>query len=90
MNKALRASLCGFSLIAILAACAPSRLDGDFGRSFTLQKLNQIADMEAGREIVPPAGMNGRAADAAMGRYQKGFEKEPPAPIYHVTIGGIR
>ena len=86
----IRISLCCFFLIASLAACAPSRLDMDFGTSFKLQKFNQIADLEAGKEVEPTEGMDGKAAEATVEKYQKGFEKEPPAPVYTLGIGGIK
>ncbi|HBB16942.1 MAG: hypothetical protein A3J94_16385 [Syntrophus sp. RIFOXYC2_FULL_54_9] len=90
MTKTKGVSLCCFFLIASLAACVPSRLAMDYGTSFRQQKLNQIADLEAGKNIEPVEGMNGKAAEGAMGRYQKGFEKEPPAQVYHLTIDGIK
>lgn len=82
--------LCCFFLVASLVACVPSRVALDYGTSFRQQKINQIADPEAGKKIEPAEGMNGRAAEAAMGRYQKGFEKEPPPQVYHLTIEGIK
>jgi hypothetical protein len=90
MKKMIRMALCIFLLIASLTACAPSRLDMDYGMSFTLQKLNQIADLDAGKEVEPAEGVNGKAAEATMVKYQKGFEKEPPATVYNLTIGGIK
>lgn len=77
-----------FLLATTLAACAPSRLEMDYGTSFKLQKFNQIADPEAGIKVEPAEGMDGRAAEATMERYQKGFEKETKAPTYAITIGG--
>lgn len=82
--------LCCFFMIASLAACAPSRLAMDYGTSFKQQKFSQIADSEAGKKVEPVEGMNGKAAEAAMGRYQKSFEKEPPPQVYHLTIEGIK
>ena len=90
MKKMIRMALCFFFLIASLTACAPSRLDMDYGMSFKLQKLNQIADLEAGKNVEPAEGVNGKAAETTMGKYQKGFEKEPPATVYNLTIGGIK
>jgi ABC-type oligopeptide transport system substrate-binding subunit len=75
-------------LAASLAACAPSRLEMDYGTSHKLQKFNQIADSEAGKKVEPAEGMDGKAAQGTMEKYQKGFEKEPPAPVYSLTIGG--
>jgi len=79
-----------FSLATSLAACAPSRLEMDYGTSHKLQKFNQIADPEAGKKVEPAEGMDGKAAQATKEKYQKGFEKEPPAQVYNLTIGGIK
>lgn len=90
MKKMIRMALCFFLLIASLTACVPSRLDMNYGMSFKRQKLNQIADPDAGKELDPAEGVNGKAAEAIMVKYQKGFEKEPPATVYNLTIGGIK
>jgi hypothetical protein len=89
MKKMISISLCLLFLLASLAACAPSRLEMDYGTSFKLQKFNQIADPEAGKKVEPAEGMDGKASQGAMEKYQKGFEKEPPAPVYTLSIGGI-
>jgi len=78
-----------FFLAAILGACSPSRLQMDYGTSYQLQKFNQIANPEAGKKVEPAEGMDGRAAQAAEEKYQKSFEKEPPAQVYTLSIGGI-
>jgi len=90
MKKMIMISLSCFFLIATLAACAPSRLEMDYGTSFKLQKFNQTADLEAGKKVEPAEGMDGKAAQATKEKYQKGFEKEPPAQVYNLTIGGIK
>ena len=90
MKRMISVSLCCFFLIASLSACVPSRLDMDYGRSFNLQKLNQIADLEAGEKVEPAEGMEGKAAQATKEKYSKSFEKEPPATVYNLTIGGIK
>ena len=79
-----------FFLATILSACAPSRLEMDYGTSFKLQKFNQIADPEAGKKVEPAEGMDGRAAEATKEKYQKGFEKEPKAPVYTISVGGMK
>ena len=76
-------------LAASLAACTPSRLEMDYGTSHKLQKFNQTADLEAGKKVEPAEGMDGKAAQATKEKYQKGFEKEPPAPAYTISVGGI-
>lgn len=77
-------------LIAGIASCAPGRLATDYGTSFKLQKINQIADPDRGGRAGAAEGMDGRAAQAAQEKYRKGFEKEPPAPVYQLNVGGIR
>jgi hypothetical protein len=62
----------------------------DYGTSFKLQKFNQIADPEAEKKVEPAEGMDARAAQAAKEKYQKGFEKEPPTPVYTISIGGMK
>ena len=79
-----------FLLATTLVACAPSRLEMDYGTSHKLQKFNQIADPEAGKKVEPAEGMDGRAAQATKEKYQKGFEKEPPAPVYTISVGGVK
>ena len=77
-------------LAASMTACAPSRLEMDYGTSFKLQKFNQTADLEAGKKVEPAEGMDGKAAQVTKEKYQKGFEKEAPAPTYSLTIGGTK
>ena len=79
-----------FFLATTLVACSPSRLEMDYGTSFKLQKFNQIADPEAGKKVELAEGMDGRAAEATKEKYQKGFEKEPKAPVYTISVGGMK
>ena len=83
--------LSGLIFLAVtLAACGPSRLQMDYGTSYQLQKFNQIANPEAGKKVEPAEGMDGHAAQATKEKYQKGFEKEPPTPVYNFTIGAMK
>jgi hypothetical protein len=72
-----------------LSACAPSRLDMDYGTSFKLQKFNQTVDLNAGKKVEPAEGMEGKAAQGAVENYQKSFQKEVPPPTYVLSVGGI-
>ncbi len=76
-------------LATMLAACGPSRLQMDYGTSYQLQKFNQAANPEAGKKVEAAEGMDGLAAQAIKEKYQKSFEKAPPAQVYSLTIGGI-
>ena len=56
-----------------------SRVEKDFGNSQRLAVSNQTLNPEAGKDLKPVYGFNGRAADLVMEKqYIKGFE-EPGA-----------
>jgi hypothetical protein len=73
----------------LLASCAPSRLEMDRGTSYKLQKVNQIANPDAGKDLKPVEGLDGQAAAAAVAKRQKEFEKtEKPASTV-INIGNM-
>ena len=82
----------GLTIIAlILAGCAgPGRVERDFGTSHRLQVYNQVQNPDAERNLTPVEGMDGRAAGAAVEKYEKGFEKPQPPPTYNISVGGIQ
>ena len=69
-------------------ATGPSRLEKDFGTSFKLQKVNQVADPGAERNLEPVIGLDGQAAQATIEKYRKEFEKPAPPAPYVFGIGG--
>ena len=81
--------LIGFvALFFISVGCAgPSRLEMDFGTSFKLTQSNQILNPEAEKNIEPVTGFDGRAAQAAIEKYRKDFEKPAPAAPFMLSIG---
>jgi len=86
----------GFLLIGIAGiflftvSCAgPSRLEMDYGTSFKLAKFNQTLNPEAEKNLEPVTGFDGSAAQAAVGRYRKGFEEKTSAPVYSINVGGL-
>ena len=72
----------------LLASCAPSRVETERGTSFKLQKVNQIANPDAGKDTKPVEGLDGQAAAAAVNKNQKEFEKQDKAPSYIFNLGG--
>jgi hypothetical protein len=86
----LIAILCVLAFSAgLLASCAPSRLEMDRGTSYKLQKVNQIANPDAGTDVKPVEGLDGQAAAAAMSKRQKESEKtEKPASTI-INIGNM-
>jgi hypothetical protein len=84
------AILCVLAFAAgLLASCAPSRLEMDRGTSFKLQKANQIANPDAGKDLKPVEGLDGQAAAAAMATRQKEFEKQDKPAATTINIGNM-
>ena len=85
-------------LIGIIAAlsltigCAwqESRVAMDYGTSYQLQKYNQTLNPEAEKNLAPVTGMDGRAAQGAVDKYEKGFEKETQTTTsYQINVGSM-
>lgn len=74
-------------LIVALAGCAQSRLEMDYGTSHKLAIHNQTLNPGAEKNLAPVEGMDGKAAQATVDKYEKGFEKTPPAPTYTFSVG---
>ena len=74
----------------LLASCAPSRVEMDYGTSHKLQMVNQIANPEAGKDLKPVEGMDGQTSAAGMTKHRKEFEKQEKtqAPIFNINTSG--
>lgn len=78
----------GMGFLLFLMSCATaSRLETDFGNSVRQSKINQIQNPEAEKNVEPVSGLDGKAAEANVERYQKDFEKSPPPVPSTLTIG---
>ncbi len=73
--------------LVLLASCAVSRLERDFGTSTRASKINQIYDPAAGESVEPVYGLDGEAARATVERYRKEFERPAPPVPSSLTIG---
>jgi len=82
----------GLTIIALaLAGCAgPGRVERDYGTSHRLQVYNQGLNPDAEKNLAPVEGMDGRAAGAAVEKYEKGFAKPQPPPTYNISVGGLQ
>jgi hypothetical protein len=70
-----------------LSGCASSRLEMDYGTSNKLSKMNQILNPDAEKNLAPVEGLDGQAAQAAVDKYKKSFEKTEAAPAYSFSLG---
>ena len=77
--------LVGIFLISV-SCVGPSRVEMDYGTSFKLAKFNQTLNPDAEKNLEPVTGIDGNAAQAAIGRYRKGFEEKTSAPTYVFSI----
>lgn len=51
-------------------------LDKNWGRSVETAKYNQTLDPEAGKNLAPVEGLDGKAAGYAVDKYENSFRKE--------------
>lgn len=87
-NLALK-GLIMLGLMIVLTGCAtgPTRLEADYGTSFKLAISNQILNPEAGKNLKPVEGIDGKAAEAALERYRESFKKPPEPARVLMEIG---
>ena len=77
---------------SICAACAETPvLDRNWGKSFEAQKTSQIMNPEAGKNLEPVAGMDGKIAVRVSENYEnrikEGAKERPADKISIFTIG---
>lgn len=73
-----------------LAGCASTSpvLDSHFGEAVNAAKAQQIINPDASQNTDPVAGVDGKAADAAMDRYHRSFVAPPPTTnVFTIGIG---
>lgn len=76
-----------FSTGLLISCVGPTRVETDYGTSYKLQKMNQIANPEAEKNLKPVEGLDNRASAAAVNKYHKEFEKQEKAPSYIFNLG---
>jgi len=66
-----------------------SELDKNWGKSFQFVKENQIANPDAGQNLEPVTGMDGKSAEVVIDQYHESFKGTPAAPEYRLDLGTI-
>jgi len=71
------------AMLALFAGCSSSGpvyeetlLDKNWGRSVETAKYNQILNPDAGKNLTPVEGLDGKAADNLVQKYENSFKKE--------------
>lgn len=64
-----------------LCGCAgPSALEMDYGRSVRHNVAQQLVNPRAGLEPTPAVGLDPKAGESALERYDKSFKEKEPQP----------
>lgn len=84
------ANLGGTLLIVGLAGCMSTSpaWDARFGEAARMAAAQQLINPDASRNADPVAGMDGKAAQAAIGEYGKSFAQPPSQPdVLMIGVG---
>ena len=73
-------------ILPVLAGCAASRLETDYGASYKLAEANQILNPDAGKNLAPVYGIDGEASDIILQQYRKSFIRPVKQPVYSFGI----
>ena len=81
------------SLIAgatVIAGCtAPTLLDQNWGRSVETARYNQTLNPQAGQNLEPVEGLDGRSAENALEAYRQSFKADQESAGYDINLTGI-
>jgi hypothetical protein len=77
-------------LCAIVGGCAPTTLGENWGTAYQTMKANQVLNPDAGEQLDPVVGQDGRVAATAMEAYRKGFEKPDAGLDRSLVTSGVQ
>lgn len=89
MNTLVKLIVAGV-LAATATGCSTTpNWDARFGEPIRIIAAQQVIDPDASRNADPVKGIDGKAAQGAMGEYQKSFVQPEPAPTtFTIGVGG--
>jgi hypothetical protein len=72
----------------MMMSCAlgPTSLEENWGRAYTLQKESQILNPDAGRNVTPVSGLDGKTGEKILDTYRKGAQETTPSKVGVLTI----
>ena len=80
----------GLILMGTLSGCSTGIYKGpvaqEWGTSYKLAIANQTLNPDAEKDLKPVTGMENKAADTTIAKYEKEFEKEPQVPVYNLQL----
>jgi hypothetical protein len=81
----------GLIAMGMLAGCTgynSGLVAQEWGTSHKLAIANQTLNPEAEKNLKPVSGMDNKAADKVVNKYNKEFDKAPQVPIYTMGVAG--
>jgi hypothetical protein len=60
----------------------------EWGTSYKLAVANQTLNPDAEKNLKPVYGLDNKAADKVVNKYNKEFDKPPQVPVYSMGIAG--
>jgi hypothetical protein len=80
----------GLITMGLLAGCAgnTSLVDQEWGTSYKLAIANQTLNPNAEKNLEPVYGLDNKAADKVVNKYNKEFDKPPQVPVYSMGVAG--
>ena len=89
--KGTLGALLAAALMGGCAATSTPNIGAKFGQYLNTMKAQQTINPDASRNPDPVEGIDGRAANAIIDRYHKGYEAPAPALTGTIgsTVGGI-
>ena len=85
-------TLIGFiAILTVSSGCRTTmpEVEKNWGKSFEAAKQNQILNPGASKNRSPVAGLDGKAAEATVGKYEKSFGERPTKQTYNLNLGNV-
>ncbi len=88
--KMMHGVLAVMSLGLLCGACAPTTISPNWGTAYQDMRAKQVLNPEAGEQLAPVEGQDGRVNAITMEAYRKGFEKPDAEFDRSVVTSGVQ
>jgi len=79
------------AILTIFSGCRTTmpEVERNWGKSFEAAKQNQTLNPGASRNTHPVVGLDGKAAESSVRKYEKSFGEGPSKQTYNLNLGNI-
>ena len=88
--RSMIVTLAVVSVGLVVGACAPTTISPNWGTAYQHMRAKQVLNPEAGEQLDPVEGQDGKASATAMETYRKGFEKPDAEFSRSVVATGVQ